>query len=1047
MGRDRVPDVLATLQGLLGDRYQLEGELGSGGMATVYGALDRKHGRRVAVKVLAPDISSLLGRERFAREIQIAAGLQHPNIVPLFDSGGEGESLYYVMPLVAGQTLRERLERETQLSLDEAVAIVRDVAAALDHAHQRDVVHRDIKPENILLQGGRALVTDFGIARAISEAGGERLTRRGVSPGTPAYMSPEQAGGAGRLDGRSDVYALGCVVYEMLAGEPPFTGRTAQAVLARHLQEKPRSLQVVRPTVSLALQEVVERALAKVPADRYATATEFAEAVARAAAQPAPAVAPAPSRRRAVALAGLGLVATGVVVWGVVGPSGGGPGGDAAAVDTSRYVIFPVERQGNVAPPFDEGQLLRDALNRWQGIAVVDPFLVRDALARRGDGSLGADEARRIAAQLGAGRYIRAEASPVGDSVRVHAAVFDAGRGVAQLFEHAVRLARDFRSADSSFGELADALLLRGSTAGRAEREFGTRSLPARQAFARGFAAIEQWDLAEADSAFASAASFDDQYAEAHLWLALTRWWADRPVATWRSGAEAAQAEGSRLARRDSVMASALATLGASETVGACATFGRLARRDTYDFAAWYSWATCLRRDSIVVRDRRSPSRWSFRSSYHQALTAYRRALVLLPSMHRSLRAEGFQPIRSVLMTSGRQRRRGQAAPPDTGTFAAAASWSGDTLALTPYPLRDFDEARRWTVPSTLDEAVRRQRGTFREVATAWVAAFPSSPEALEALAVSLELLGDRACLDSLSRARTLARDPEDRARLASAEVWMRLKFAIPDRMDDIRSARRLADSLLGSGDQARAAPWVRSGLAALTGRARESARLSRDPRTVARWDIPAALAASAPQLLVYAALGGPAESLAVLERLAERAISGSIPAEEQGVQRARWLVRPATIALPSHRFNVLQDLAGDADWLARADAAFLRGDTATVLRELERVRAIRSRPADVPPDALYPEAWLLAAMGHSADAAAWLDPTLAVLAETAPQTFADPVRSGALVRALALRAEVAAQLGDSIGARRWSAVVTTLWSDADAFLQPVVERMRQMSR
>ncbi|HEU5261101.1 MAG TPA: serine/threonine-protein kinase, partial [Gemmatimonadales bacterium] len=222
-------DPLGLLRAALAGRYTIERTLGRGGMATVYLARDLRHQRAVAVKVLRPDLFDSSGRERFLREIEIAAGLQHPNILPLHDSGAADGLLYYVMPYVEGESLRDRLDRENQLPVDEALRIAREVAEALGYAHGHGIVHRDIKPANVLLSAGHALVMDFGIAHAISEAGGPQLTERGIAVGTPAYMSPEQASGREAVDARSDLYALGCVVYEMLAGEPPFTGRTAQA--------------------------------------------------------------------------------------------------------------------------------------------------------------------------------------------------------------------------------------------------------------------------------------------------------------------------------------------------------------------------------------------------------------------------------------------------------------------------------------------------------------------------------------------------------------------------------------------------------------------------------------------------------------------------------------------------------------------------------------------------------------------------------------------------------------------------------------------------
>ncbi len=273
-------DALARLTTALVERYRIERELGAGGMATVYLAHDVKHDRKVALKVLRPELSAILGAERFLAEIKTTANLQHPHILSLFDSGEADGLVFYVMPFVEGESLRDRLTRERQLPVDDAVRIAREVAGALDYAHRHGVVHRDIKPENILLHDGSALVADFGIALAVSRSdGGTRMTETGMSLGTPHYMSPEQAMGEKEITPKADVYALGCVLYEMLAGEPPFTGPTAQAIIARVMTEEPRSLTLQRRTIPPNVDATVVRALEKLPADRFASAAQFAEAL------------------------------------------------------------------------------------------------------------------------------------------------------------------------------------------------------------------------------------------------------------------------------------------------------------------------------------------------------------------------------------------------------------------------------------------------------------------------------------------------------------------------------------------------------------------------------------------------------------------------------------------------------------------------------------------------------------------------------------------------------------------------------------------------
>lgn len=336
-------DAQHALQVAVGDRYRIGDEVGRGGMATVYRAFDTTYGRAVALKVFDQALASMVGVKRFQNEIAIASALQHPALVPVFDSGGVGEFLYYTMPLIVGESLRARLQREKQLAIPDAVRIAEEVAGALAYAHAHGVVHRDIKPENIMLASGHAMVTDFGIARAISTAGAERLTSSSLVLGTPAYMAPEQADSDAPLDGRADIYALGCVLFEMLAGDPPFTGRTAQVIIAKHLAERPPSLTVVRPTVPPALDAAVNCALAKVPADRFASAAQFAKALAGAQSDTemgTPQLPPARRRFRRRAVLGLAAAAALSVPLWILSHR-------AAPANRNRVVVFPFEAPGS----------------------------------------------------------------------------------------------------------------------------------------------------------------------------------------------------------------------------------------------------------------------------------------------------------------------------------------------------------------------------------------------------------------------------------------------------------------------------------------------------------------------------------------------------------------------------------------------------------------------------------------------------------------------------------------------------------------------------
>lgn len=346
--------MLPNLDRTLAGRYRVERELGAGGMATVYLAEDLRHQRKVALKVLHAELAALLGAERFLAEITTTATLQHPGILPLFDSGVADGVVFYVMPYVRGESLRARLDRERQLPLDDAVRIATSVAQALDYAHRQGVIHRDVKPENILLQDGHPVVADFGIALALTAAGGRaRLTQTGLSVGTPQYMSPEQAAAERTVDARTDVYSLGAVCYEMMAGEPPFSAPTAQGVIAKVLSEEPRPVSSLRRTVSPALATVVHRALEKAPADRWRSASDFANALARADANPDVARAPARTRHSRALVIGalvLGLIAGAFLYRSIAGLTAPSP----AVAAPVRYWAISLPDSSPFSPTVDE---------------------------------------------------------------------------------------------------------------------------------------------------------------------------------------------------------------------------------------------------------------------------------------------------------------------------------------------------------------------------------------------------------------------------------------------------------------------------------------------------------------------------------------------------------------------------------------------------------------------------------------------------------------------------------------------------------------------
>jgi len=407
-------DLLAQVRAALAPRYEVADVIGQGGMAVVFRARDPRHERDVAIKVVRPALSAGMAADRFLREIQLTAQLQHPNIVSLFDSGEVVGTVYYVMPLVQGESLRALVAREGLLSIELAQQLTHDLASALDYAHSRGVVHRDLKPENVLVSSGRAMLADFGIASVLERLVDQKsLTDAEIVVGTPAYMSPEQCGGATQVDGRSDIYSLGCVLYEMLAGEPPFTGRTVHAVMARHAGDRVPSIQVLRPDIPPHVVGVIEKALAKAPGDRYQTGSALTKALERPA-RPLPRVRPWVVAAGAVALA----VALYVTLHG-----------EPQRLDPNRVAIFPLVERGLSAAEGGAGAaaavMISTALEHADPLRPLD---VLDRLTReqqRDPGIISPADRAAIAREIGAARYVTGVVQAHGDSITVGLRLFD----------------------------------------------------------------------------------------------------------------------------------------------------------------------------------------------------------------------------------------------------------------------------------------------------------------------------------------------------------------------------------------------------------------------------------------------------------------------------------------------------------------------------------------------------------------------------------------------------------------------------------------------
>ncbi|HET7251797.1 MAG TPA: serine/threonine-protein kinase, partial [Gemmatimonadales bacterium] len=658
-------ELLDRVRVALADRYEVEREVGRGGMAYVYAARDLKNERPVAIKVMRPEIAAALGPERFHREIKIEQRLQHGHILPLLDSDVVDELPYYVMPFVTGESLRQRLERENQLPVEEVLHIAGQVAEALDYAHGEGVIHRDIKPENILLAGDTAYVADFGIARAAGAAGGEWTSSSGTSVwwtssgmmvGTPGYMSPEQATAATQVDGRSDQYGLACTVYEMLAGERPYTGSSVQAIVAKMLSLPAPSVRVLREHVPGVLDEALRRALAKSPADRFRTCREFMEELRRApistdirlarATDLSPAAQKsldlATARRRTALrriLVGAGSAVAAVALFSTLVPH------RPRAVAAGIAVLPLLHNNSTEARTLDGDQcarLLYDALSRWSGIALINDMVVRDARARHGGqiGSLSVVSA--IGHDLGARYVVWGEVTQAEHGININATLFDISRGLTEVRRRAVFIEAG-GNVEVAFAGLADSLLL-----GILPRDVaptaiaGTRNFDALRAYASAHSALDAWDLATAESLFRAATAVDPDYAAAQLELAQVIAWRDGSPDEWRPAAFHASALRFQLGDRQRRLADALLAIADSEPRRACETYQALVRRDSLDFDAWFGLGECQSRDRLVIRDSTSRSGWRFRSSQHAAINAYRRALELAPLFQRALTSTAY---------------------------------------------------------------------------------------------------------------------------------------------------------------------------------------------------------------------------------------------------------------------------------------------------------------------------------------------------------------------------------------------------------------------
>ena len=1059
-------DVHDDLVAALAGRYEIEREIGHGGMATVYLARDVRHDRHVALKVLRADLTSSLGAERFVREINIAARLSHPHILALYDSGTAGNTLYYVMPHVAGETLRQRLDREHQLPLDEAMAITRQIASALDYAHAQGVVHRDIKPENILLLDDHVLVADFGLARALYSAASTRLTGSAVAVGTPAYMSPEQAAADPQVDGRTDVYSLACVLFEMVTGSPPFHGATVQALMMHHLNSPPPSMCAQRTACPPWVDEAVQRALAKMPADRFRTAAQFARALDAQAPGATPVVGRTP--------VGTAVVTTRSNWWRKRMPAAAAAvvlGGGAylgwlttrdvttPPLDETRYYVARFERRGAAREELANTVRVRvgDALAEWRGLTPIVGSVAGSAPSGQQERDDAVLRATLLGARAASARWlVSGDVTEDGDSVAARASLHDVSTGKLVRRSRVIRHASAGAVPRALYRQLVNELLRsRTESPWSSVSDQRMPTLPAWMGYDQAREALQRWDLPLAERELARSIAADPQMALSHLWLAHLGQWAGAPPEAWLASARRAVALRDQLSPVDSGLAEAQLHLAEARYPAACAAYQRAIRADSIDYRGWLGLGDCQARDSVVLESRSSRSGYAFRSSYHAASQAYLHARARMETPHPPF---VYQRIAKVLLVEAWKFRPGRREEAPGLAFAAFPALSNDTLAFVPFPMAMVTASRPEVSPVSQADALARNRRLLETLYLHRVQDAPRDVDAHVALASLLEMLeqlepveGRASALGEVATARSLSPGGPRRLDLGRTQVRLLVKTG------RWRAARILADSLLGAADDAANAEAASlAGIATLTGKLEHAVRLRgrfaeelrittpNNPPS----DLPDPIRRDAMAVLPFAEFGICDRTVTEFpQRLERRLESYYSDAARARVVRDGVIRRVLRLAVPCGDGVPLSGVESAGErWVTMAQA-IRRRDAAAVRREFDDLQRARHgiRPGENAIEGTFVEAWLLAQAGDSARATAHLDHTLGALQTVGTQLVDLPSQSAGLVRAMALRAELAAARGDQATASQWATAVVELWHDADPPLQPIVHRMRKL--
>lgn len=1028
------------LSGLFADRYRIDRPLGRGASATVYLAHDTKQDREIALKVLSNAVADALGAKRFLQEIHITSRLQHPHILPVHDSGQWNGLLYYVLPFVSGESLRARLDRDNQIPLEECVRLTCDVASALGYAHSKGVIHRDVKPENILLSDGHALVTDFGIARTIDTHTGERLTSSGLIVGTSQYMSPEQASGETDIDARSDIYSLGCVLYEMLAGIEPFVGPNVQAVIAQRFTHAPRPVTMFRPAVPEHLVQVLDRALAISPGDRFQTMKEFESEL------PGTAGSPSDRRRSGRPLRDFlrttrGKISSAVAVVVLAGMVAAALGQkdngftffrSHPVLDSLRFVVLPVigPNGGRDSTADLAREALHNGVSKWTGITVVPRPDVEDILRKTGT-PLYLSDAFTAAEMLGAGKLLWGNVQQAkGGKAQVQLALYDVSTR-EQLQQ--VSAPRDSLSNASW---IATQLLRDPKWSGDTDlSDASTLSFPAFRAYGRGRVALAQWDIAGAANSFSAASRFDPEFVAARLWSAQLSYWEDWNRPDWSRDALIAVSRASLLTERDAHLARALSAMADKEYPGACSHYNAMIAQDSMDVIAWLGLGECQFRDEAVARSANSASGWQFRSSFRAAASAFKRAVQIEPRAHLVV---DFSTMEKLLPVSAQTGRRGNDSKGNLA-FAAYPGVIHDTLSFVPYPLSVFAAIPLGSVRGQ-DEALEQDARELETFANSWIAADSLNPNSYEALATVLETQGNietrtagrRSISYALEKAILLATDGKQKTRLSVRGIRLQLKRG------EFEAANKLGDSLLKTGvDRDAEALIVVAGFLGRTKLFAHYAQIAKGWRASAlrQFSIPSDLQSNAAEFFARAALNDCGSDLIQMQRQIEGNIESYISVDKRKAVRQGLLVRSLSALSPCTGGRSALDLDHPEGGLHRAQQAFGRGDlklAGKLLDSLAKGRA-NSRPGDVTMDTHYQEAWLRANTGDSVGAANQLDRVLNALPGLTATGMKDAGAAAAFGRAIMLRSELAAKQHDPGTAMRWMNALEQLYRGADS--------------